>query len=93
MPPFPELERRRRRLLFRATHRGTHESDLLIGGFVAARLETLTAEDITALEALLETSDPVLADWLVGRADIPPEAETPMLREMRAAAGVAGDEP
>jgi succinate dehydrogenase flavin-adding protein (antitoxin of CptAB toxin-antitoxin module) len=23
---------RRRRLLFRATHRGTHETDLLIGG-------------------------------------------------------------
>ena len=34
-------EPRRRRLLFRATHRGTYENDLLIGGFVRDNLETL----------------------------------------------------
>ncbi len=84
-PLAADLDRRRRRLLFRATHRGTHESDLLIGGFVGARLARLTLAEIEALEALLETPDPVLADWLTGRQAIPPGMETPLLRAMVAA--------
>ena len=76
---------RRRRLLFRATHRGTHENDLMLGGFIRAYLDTLDDADLTALEALLELPDPDLADWLTGRAPIPPEQDTPMLRRIRAA--------
>jgi antitoxin CptB len=74
---------RRRRLLFRATHRGTFENDLMIGGFVRAHLASLTDADVEALEALLDLPDVDLADWLTGRRPIPPEAETPMLRRIR----------
>jgi antitoxin CptB len=74
---------RRRRLLFRATHRGTFENDLMIGGFVRAHLDTLTEADLDALEAVMQMPDTDLADWLTGREAIPPEAETPMLRRMR----------
>jgi antitoxin CptB len=84
--PTP-AETRRRRLLFRATHRGTHETDLLIGGFVAARLDLLTEADIDALERVMDQPDTDLADWLTGRVAIPPEADSPMLRAMKAAAG------
>ena len=75
---------RRRRLLFRATHRGTAENDLMIGGFVRENLQTLTAGDLDALEALMERPDPDLADWLTGRRDIGPEDATPMLLRIRA---------
>jgi antitoxin CptB len=74
---------RRRRLLFRATHRGTFENDLMIGGFVRAHLVNLTETDIDALESVMEMPDTVLADWLTGRVPIPLEEETPMLRRMR----------
>jgi antitoxin CptB len=74
---------RRRRLLFRATHRGTFENDLMIGGFVRAALPTLSDTDIDALEAVLEIQDALLADWLTSRVPIPPEEETPMLRRIR----------
>ena len=83
---------RRRRLLFRATHRGTNENDLMLGGFIRAHLDTLDDADLTALEALLELPDPDLADWLTGRQPIPPEQDAPlrrgiwpMLRRIRAA--------
>lgn len=85
-PDPDELERRRRRLLFRATHRGTQESDLLVGGFVAARLATFTDTEIVALEALMELPDSDLADWLTGRQPIPADAAQPLLRRMRAEA-------
>jgi antitoxin CptB len=74
---------RRRRLLYRATHRGTFENDLMIGGFVRAHLGSLTEADVEALEAVMEMPDTVLAEWLTGREPIPPEEETPMLRRMR----------
>jgi antitoxin CptB len=76
------LDIRRRRLLFRATHRGTHENDLMIGGFVRDRLATFDAGELDALDALLELPDPLLADWLTGRLPIPPDA-TPMLLRIR----------
>jgi antitoxin CptB len=69
--------------LFRATHRGTFENDLMIGGFVRAHLTNLTEADLDSLEAVMEMPDTDLADWLTGRVAIPPEEETPMLRRMR----------
>jgi antitoxin CptB len=78
----PPRDARRRRLLFRANHRGTHEADLLVGGYIAARIETFTEADLDALEELLELPDTDLADWLSGRSPIPPYADSPMLRAM-----------
>jgi antitoxin CptB len=78
---------RRRRLLFRATHRGTHENDLLVGGFVAARLHAFSEAEIDALEEVMELPDAALADWLTGRQPIPEEFDSPMLRAIRDAAG------
>jgi len=85
--PAPPNDARRRRLLFRANHRGTRENDILVGGFVAARLARFTEAEINALEAIMELPDPVLADWLTGRAPIPPEHDQPLLRAMREAKG------
>ncbi len=80
------IDQRRRRLLFRATHRGTHETDLLVGGYVAPRLASLTEADVDALEAVLDLPDVELADWLTGRLPIPPGPDAPMLHAIRAAA-------
>ena len=35
----------------------------------------------------MELPDPVLADWLTGRAPIPSEHDSPLLRAMREARG------
>lgn len=71
--------------MYRASHRGTQETDLMLGGYVAARLDTLSESDMDALEAVLELPDVDLADWLTGRRPIPPESDSPMLRAMREA--------
>ena len=82
-----EPDKRRRRLLYRATHRGTHETDLLVGGFVARHLSSLTPEQLDELEIVLDYPDTDLADWLTGRAPIPAEMSHPLLLQMRAEAG------
>ena len=86
-PPLAPHEVRRRRLLYRATHRGTHENDLLIGGYVGRHIATMDEAAMDALEAVMALPDPDLADWLSGRLPIPPEHDGPLLRAMRAEAG------
>jgi antitoxin CptB len=76
------LDARRRRLLYRATHRGTYENDILLGAFVRRHIEAMGESELAALEALLELPDDDLTDWLTGRRPIPARADTPMLRRI-----------
>jgi len=49
---IPELDPRRRRLLFRARHRGTKEADLMIGGFVSRNLSAFSEAELGEIEAV-----------------------------------------
>jgi antitoxin CptB len=80
--PETDLSPRRRRLLFRAWHRGTKEADLMIGRFVADNVASFSDAELDELEAVLEQPDVDLADWLSGRREIPAEIRTPMLDRM-----------
>ena len=84
---------RRRRLLFRATHRGTKENDLMIGGYVAAHLAVLTHAQMDGLEAVMELPDTDLADWLTGRLPIPAESDSPTLRAIMTFVAAGGAHP
>jgi antitoxin CptB len=84
------LSPRRRRLVFRANHRGTKEADLLIGGFVRRHIAAFTEPELDELEAVLELPDVDLADWLSGRRPIPREIASPMLDRMAGECGGSG---
>jgi len=86
--PAPR-DARRRRLLYRATHRGTYENDILLGGFVQRHIDAMDDSELSALETLLEWPENELADWLTGRLPIPADADTPMLRRVRSEASAA----
>lgn len=59
-----------RRLRWRC-RRGLLELDLWLGRFAERRLDTLSADECTELEALLEEADADLLAWLEGRLDVP----------------------
>ncbi|MFC3125821.1 succinate dehydrogenase assembly factor 2 [Pseudoroseomonas globiformis] len=80
--PSSELSNRCRRILFRATHRGTKETDLMVGGFVRTHIASFEEKELDELEAVLELLDVDLADWLIGRREIPAIHQTPMLMRM-----------
>lgn len=61
----------RKRLLYRATHRGTKEADAIVGGFVKSRIQTLDDVQLDALEVVLDRPDADLMDWLRGRRPMP----------------------
>jgi len=73
---------RRKRLLFRATHRGTREADILIGDFAAAYIADFDASALDRFEALLEVPDPDLYNWITGREPSPPAHDSEVLRRL-----------
>ncbi|MBP1093787.1 succinate dehydrogenase assembly factor 2 [Bradyrhizobium diazoefficiens] len=82
----PESEQRDircRRLLFRCWHRGTQESDLILGPFAEGSLKTLDSNQLGRFEALLDCTDPDLFDWIFGVSDPPPEHEHDVMRLLR----------
>jgi antitoxin CptB len=82
----PEVDRevRRRRIRFRAWHRGTREMDLLMGGFADAELARLTDAELEQFEHLLDLPDPLVFAWLAGLEDEPAEESTALLKKVRA---------
>jgi antitoxin CptB len=81
-----ELDTRRRRIVFRAQHRGTYENDLMIGDFVKANIAGFSEAELDEVEAVMEFPDADLADWLTGRLPVPAYADSPMFRRIREAA-------
>jgi len=62
---------RRKRLLYRATHRGTKEADVIIGGFFQENVARLPDDRLAEAEAFLEISDLDFLDWVLGRQPVP----------------------
>ena len=85
-----ELSPRRRRLLFRARHRGTKETDLLIGRFVSERIEAFSEQELDEVEEILELQDADLTDWLSGRRPVPAELQSPMMLRLLEASSLPG---
>ncbi len=79
-----DLDPRRRRMLFRAWHRGMREMDILMGQFADFALPTMPEAELTVFEALLEAPDPELFKWLTDAVPVPAEFDTPVFRALRA---------
>ena len=77
------LDLRRRKLLFRAWHRGLREVDLILGRFADGNIETLTEAELTEFEGLMDVPDGELLVWLTGEADVPASHDGPLFRRLR----------
>jgi antitoxin CptB len=80
--PASESDIRRRRIRIRAWRRGLRELDILMGGFVDARVDALNAAELDELEILLDLPDAELLSWLAGGAAPPQERDTALLRSI-----------
>lgn len=79
-----DFETRRRRLRFRAWHRGIRETDLIMGRFADAHIGSFTTEDMADFERLLDIPDRDILDWVTGAAPVPEGQLTPMLSRILA---------
>ena len=76
------LDERRRRVRYRAWHRGTREMDLVLGRFADSELAGLNDAEVAELETLMEVPDPELLEWVLGQSAAPARFDTPIFRRL-----------
>lgn len=82
MTSSPDLDIRRKRLLWRATHRGIKEMDLILGGFVTRNLGGFSASEIAELERIMDIPDQDMLAWATKQGPVPAEHTSDMLRRI-----------
>ena len=79
MPPDDELKR----LEWRATHRGTREADMMIGGFFDAHHQAWDDADCAQFADMLEHQDVDIMAWAIGTAAPPARFEGPLMEALK----------
>lgn len=79
-----DIETRRRRLRFRAWHRGIRETDIIMGRFADAEVDAFTADDMAEFERLLDIPDHDILAWVTGALPVPPDEESSLLARILA---------
>lgn len=81
---------RRRRALYRATHRGTKEMDVMIGRFAESTLPTMANDRLDTLESLLALPDPLLQSWILAPATVSDITFRSLIDDIRTFHGLNG---
>jgi len=74
------IDIRRKRLFFRAWHRGMRELDLILGSYAEQKISQMTGDELDEFEKILSYEDRDLIGWLSGQVAIPRDVDSPMLR-------------
>ena len=86
-PLPPELWRKR--LQYRSWHRGCKETDLVLGRYCDARLETMNEADMALFESLLDEDDGDIWAWLTEKAACPKAEYLALLEQLKTFSAVA----
>ena len=76
------IDARRRRVRFRAWHRGTKEMDLVLGPYADAHVGALDTAGLDRLEALMEEADTDLLKWVMGQETPPATTDLELLARL-----------
>jgi antitoxin CptB len=69
----------RRKLHFRAHHRGTREADAMVGGFFDQYSADWGTDEYAWFEKLLEEQDVDIMAWALSTQDVDPAFDGPMM--------------
>lgn len=83
-----ELDVRRRRATWRASHRGTKEMDVLLGRFADRNVPEMGAAALTRFEQFLALPDPELQRWLLNPEPSPQTDFADLVQDVRAFHGL-----
>lgn len=79
-----DLDPRRRKILFRAWHRGMRETDLIMGRFADEAIGGFSEAELDEFERLIEVPDRDLLGWITGEIAVPENYDTELFRRLKA---------
>lgn len=74
-----DIAMRRKKLRYRAWHRGTREMDLVLGPYADAHTDAMDHGQLDVLEALMSEEDPPLLTWIMGQEEPPAHVDRAFL--------------
>ena len=76
----------KKQIIYRSTHRGSKEMDLLLGSFVKKNIDLFSDSELYDLNKLMQTDDEILQRWYFNKEKqklIPDNNVTTMLKNFR----------
>ena len=77
-----ELDPHRRKVLYRAWHRGMRETDLILGPFADAHLAGMDAAELARFEVMLDVADREILGWITGNIPVDPAHDGDLFRNI-----------
>ncbi len=62
-----------KQLLYRSTHRGCKETDILLGNFFTAKFTEFDDYDLEIYQRFIEEDDMLIYDWIMGKVRVKEE--------------------
>lgn len=66
-----EMKVQAKKIIYRCTHRGTKELDLILGSFAKKNVPTMDPRTLAAFERFIELPEPILQEILTDKAELP----------------------
>ncbi|MET3590121.1 antitoxin CptB [Bartonella silvatica] len=77
-----QLDIHRRRLIFRAWHRGIREMDLILGQYVDSHIAEMSDKTVSELEYIMSFDDRDLLMWVTGEVSPPSDVDSCLFRDI-----------
>ena len=74
----------KKQIIYRSTHRGSKEMDILLGNFVKKHIDNFNDEDLKEIENILFIEDEIIHQWYFNKKNskaIPNNKISKMLKE------------
>lgn len=68
-----------KKLLYKSNYRGCKETDLTLGGFANKYLDSLTDQELTEFETILNQMDTDIWDWINNKIPLPSNISKPLM--------------
>ena len=81
--PDNSPDTRRKKIIWRAEHRGIREMDLLMGSFARQYVNEMDESELDAFEVLIGLHDLDLYNWLIGREEAPDDVRTAVYERLK----------
>ena len=66
-----DLETYKKKIIYKASHRGSKEMDILLGNFINKYIELFYKIELHLFDLILDNDDDVIYLWILGKNDIP----------------------
>ena len=73
---MPNNEILKKKIIYRSTHRGTKEMDILLGNFVKSYINRLEDDELKDLEKILSIEDEIIHKWYFNKKSNNPILKT-----------------